>query len=342
MLKKSFLRALAGLFALTTLAAPAGAETAAEFYKGKVVKLVVGYSAGGGYDAYARLLAPHLEARLGAQVVVENRPGGGGNLALNQVAAGKPDGLTIMLIGGATASFGQVLGAPGVRYQMGRLGFLGRVADEKRVLVLSSESGFGSLDDMLNAGRPIRFGSTARTSTIGAGTAFIAEALGMEAQIIVGYKGSKEIALATIRGEIDGFIPSDSSARRYGKEEGLTPFAVVSRERSPLMPDVPTFFELYDLTQEQAWWIYYSDALFGLGRALVTTPEVPADRLAFLQQATREVLTDPAVIAEAAAAKRPISYLSPDAVKQSINRVMDGLTDEELARVRHVALEKFQ
>ncbi len=122
----------------------------------------------------------------------------------------------------------------------------------------------------------------------------------------------------------------------------MQPFAVLSRERSPLMPDVPTFFELADLTPEQAWWIDYSDALFGLGRALVTTPDVPADRLTFLQQAVREVLTDPAVIAEATAAKRPLSYLSPEAVKQSINRVMDGLTDEELARVRHVALEKFR
>ncbi|WP_193371259.1 Bug family tripartite tricarboxylate transporter substrate binding protein [Pelagibius marinus] len=342
MFKKCLQRALAALFALCALAAPAGAETAAEFYKGKVVKLVVGYSAGGGYDAYARLLAPHLESRLGAQVVVENRPGGGGNLALNQVVAGKPDGLTIMLIGGATASFSQVLEAPGVRFQMGRLGFLGRVADEKRVLLMSEAAGIGSLEEMLNAQRPIRFGGTARTATIGAGTAFIAEALGLEAQIIVGYKGSKEIALAAIRGEIDGFIPSDSSARRYGKEEGLKPLAVLSRERSSLMPDVPTFFELAELTPEQAWWIDYSDALFGLGRPLVTTPDIPADRLAFLQQVTREVLTDPAVIAEAQAAKRPISYLSPEAVKQSINRVMDGLTDEELARVRHVALEKFQ
>jgi tripartite-type tricarboxylate transporter receptor subunit TctC len=247
-----------------------------------------------------------------------------------------------MLIGASTASFAQVLEAPGVRYRMGHLGFLGRVADEKRILLISSEAGIGSFDEMLSAGRPLRFGGTARTSTIAAGTAFISEALGFEAQIIVGYKGSKEIALAAIRGEIDGFIPSDASARRYAKEEGLRPFAVLSRERSPLMPDVPTFFELADLTPAQAWWIDYSDALFGLGRALVTTPDIPADRLAFLQQAVREALTDPAVIAEATAAKRPVSYLAPEAVKQSINRVMDGLTDEELARVRHVALEKFR
>jgi tripartite-type tricarboxylate transporter receptor subunit TctC len=340
--KKSLLRTLTALFALSALAAPAGAETAAEFYKGKVVKLVVGYSAGGGYDAYARLLAPHLEKRLGAQVVVENRPGGGGTLALNQVAAAEPDGLRIMLIGAAIASFSQIVEAEGVRYKVGRLGFLGRISDEKRILVISDESSIESLDDLLNASRPIRFGGTSRSATIAAGSAFLAEALGFDAQIIVGYKGSKEIALAAIRGEIDGFIPSDASARRYGKEKGLKPFAVMSRERSPLLPDVPTFFELTELSPQQAWWLDYSDSLFGLGRALVTTPDIPADRLEFLQQAVREVLTDPAVIAEAAAAKRPVNYGSPAQAKQMINRLMDELSDEELARVRHVALEKYQ
>ena len=339
---RGFLRALAAIFLFCAFTASAGAETAAEFYKGKVVKLIVGYSAGGGYDAYARFLAPHLEKRLGARVVVENRPGGGGNLALNQVAAARPDGLNIMLIGAAIASFSQIVEAEGVRYQVGRLGFLGRVSDEKRILMISSEASFESFGDLLNASRPVRFGGTSRTATIAAGSAFVAEALGLDAQIIVGYKGSKEIALAAIRGEIDGFIPSDGSARHYGKEKGLRPFAVLSRERSPLLPDVPTVFELTELSPQQAWWIDYCDSLFGLGRALVTTPDLPADRLAFLQQAVRDVLTDPAVIAEADAAKRPVSYGTPELAKQMINRLMDELSDEELARVRYVALEKYQ
>ncbi len=341
-LAKGFVRAIGVLAILFTGSLSAAAETAAEFYKGKVVKLVVGYGAGGGYDAYARMLAPHLEQRLGATVVVENRPGGGGTVALNQVAAAKPDGLTLMLISAASASFSQVLEGEGVRYDMGRLGFLGRVVDDKRVLLWSKQSSFAALDDVLNASRPIRFAGTTRTATIAAGTAFIAEALGLEARIIVGYKGSKEIALAAIRGEVDGFIPSDSSARRYGKDEGLTPFAVISRERTALLPDVPTLFELTTLSPEQAWWIDYCDALFGLGRALVTTPDIPADRVEFLQQMVRDVLTDAAVIAEATSTKKPINYAPPAAAKGMIEQVMGSLTEEQLARVRHVALEKFK
>jgi len=341
-LAKGFVHAICVLAAVFICSLSAAAETAAEFYKDKVVKLVVGYSAGGGYDVYARMLAPHLERRLGATVVVENRPGGGGVLALNQVSAAKPDGLTLMIISASSSAFGQVLQGEGVRYDMNRLGFLGRIVDDKRVLVFGAQSSFATFDDVLSSSRSIRFAGTARISTIAAGAAFLAEALGLEANVVVGYKGTKEVALAAIRGEVDGFLASESSARRYTRDESLTPFATIARERSALLPDVPTLFELTTLSPEQAWWIDYSDALFGLGRALVTTPDIPADRLEFLQQAVQDVLTDATVVAEATSTKKPINYAPPAAAKTMIETVMGSLTEEQLAKIRHVALERFK
>ena len=332
---------LAALLPALVAAAPAAAETAADFYKGKIVKLVVGYGAGGGYDLYARMLAPHLEQRLGATVVVENRPGGGGMVALNQVAAAKPDGLTIMIISAASSAFSQITAAEGVRFDLARLGFLGRVIDEKRALVLSTQSGFESIDDLRGASRPILFGAISRTDTVAATASFLAEAAGLDAKLVAGYKGSKEVALAAIRGEIDGFTVSDSSAQSYSRAEGLFASMVLSRERSALLPDVPTVFELTSLTPEQAWWLDYADALLGLGRALVTTPEIPADRLQHLQDAVAAVLTDPAVIAEAEATQRPINYAPPAAARRMIDTVVGSLTEEQLARIRHVAQEKY-
>jgi putative tricarboxylic transport membrane protein len=319
----------------------AAAETAAEFYKGKVVKLVVGYSAGGGYDSYARLLAPHLEQRLGARVVVENRPGGGGNVALNQVAAAEPDGLVIMIISAAAAAFGQVMAEPGVRYDLAQMGFLGRVVDDKRVLVLNRQAGFETLDDMLRSDRPVGFGGLSRTTTMTASAGFVAEGLGLNAKIVLGYKGSKEVALAATRGEVDGFITSHSSASRYVRDDALMPFAVVSRERSALLPEVPTLFEMTTLSPEQAWWLDYCDALFGLGRLLVTPPDLPADRLAFLQEAVGAVLNDAGVIAESEERKLPIEYASPQDTRRLIEKVMSGLSADQLAKVRQVTLEKF-
>jgi tripartite-type tricarboxylate transporter receptor subunit TctC len=86
----------AAAIALALTPRPVRADGAAEYYKGRTVSFVVGSGPGGGNDSHARLLAPHLGAALGASVVVENRPGAGGLLALNQVYGAAPDGLTII------------------------------------------------------------------------------------------------------------------------------------------------------------------------------------------------------------------------------------------------------
>ncbi len=322
-------------------AVPAAAEPAAEFYKDKVVKLVVGYGAGGGYDTYARMLAPHLEERLGATVVVENRPGGGGNVALNQIAGAKPDGLTIMLIASGSAAFSQVMEAEGVRFDVGQLGLLGRVAGQSRVLLWSGRSPYRSLEDALTTPRTILFGGISRTDTISASVAFLAEALDLNAKIVTGYKGTKEVALAAIRGEVDGFSVSASSGNRYVRDGDLIASFIVARERSPLLPDVPTIFELLEVTPGQAWWLDYTAALLSLGRALVTTPDVPSDRLAYLQKAVAAVVTDPDVVAEAESVKRPLSYMAPAEFRRLLDAVVGRLSAEELAKVRHVAQAKF-
>lgn len=339
---KGFFGAACLLAALLTFQGPAGAETAAGFYRGKVIKLLVGYGVGGGYDFYARMLAPHLEEQLGATVVVENRPGGGGTVALNQLAAAKPDGLTIMLISAGSSAFAQVTEAEGVRYDLGRLGFIARVSQQKRSVLWSARSAYRTLEDAQNTPRTILFGGISGSDTITATTAFFIEAMGLNARIVTGYKGSKEIALAAIRGEVDGFVVSASSAQRYIRDGGLIASMIISRERSDLLPEVPTIFELTEVTPEQAWWADYTDALLSLGRAFVTTPEVPADRLAFLQEGARAVLTNPNVVAEAESKKRPISYAPPLEAKQLIDTVIGSLTEEELERVRVVALEKYK
>src|SRR5713226_3341765 len=81
----------------------AAAENGAQFLQGKTVRIVVGYAPGGGYDAYARMLAPHLQSKLGTTVIVENRPGGGGLNALATLMREPGDGLHILLLNGEAA-----------------------------------------------------------------------------------------------------------------------------------------------------------------------------------------------------------------------------------------------
>ncbi len=322
-------------------AAPAAAETAAEFYRGKVVKLVVGYGPGGGFDTYARLLAPYLEQRLGATVVVENRPGGGGMVAISQLAAGRGDSLTLVLANLEAAALGQLLDSPGIRFDVTELSMIARVAGEPKVALLSAESPFRSLADLQAAGRAIKWGGGGKTDGIADSAAVFSEALGLNAEIIIGYKGSKETSLAAIRGEVDGFFISAGTARKLIAKGDLVALAVMERQRSPELPDVPTIFELADLTPAQAWWIDVRAGIGALGRTLVAAPGVPAEHLAFLREVAVAVLTDPAVIAETNEKKRPLDMAGPEEVSRLIAESVASLSADDIQRLRDAVLNKY-
>src|SRR5262249_12122765 len=118
------------LAALVTLATPAAAQTEspADFYRGKTVKIIVGFGVGGGYDTYARMLAPYLREQLKTTVIVENQPGAGGLSALNRLYAAPPDGLQLMLISGIASTLSQLVEQGEVRYDLSRVGHLGIVS----------------------------------------------------------------------------------------------------------------------------------------------------------------------------------------------------------------------
>lgn len=334
-------RSLVALALLAWLPGLAAAETAAEFYRGKVVKLVVGYGAGGGYDTYARMLAPHLEQRLGATVVVENRPGGGGMVAISQLAASAGDGLTLVFANLEAAALGQLLDSPGIRFDVTTLAVIARVASESKVLLLSAQSPFRSIADLQAADRPIKWSAGSKTDGIADTMAVTSAALDLRSEIIIGYKGAKESALAAIRGESDGLAASADSARSLAKNGELLPLAILDRERTSLMPEVPTIFELVQLSEAQAWWIDTRAQLTGLGRTLIAAPGTPAERLDFLRAAAGAVLTDPAVLAEAEETKRPIAYLTHDRVEALIARSVQTVGADNIARLRDVILDKY-
>ena len=111
--------------ALAAPASPAAAQDSEQaFFAGKTVRFVVGFGPGGGYDTYARMLAPYLSKTLGATVIVENRPGAGGLVALNGVYISPPDGLTMMIVNGTGAAFSQLTDQQGARYDLGKLGYV--------------------------------------------------------------------------------------------------------------------------------------------------------------------------------------------------------------------------
>ena len=311
------------------------------FYKGKVLKLVVGYGPGGGYDTYARLLAPWIERETGATVVVENHPGGGGIVALNKVYREKPDGLTIMLVNGQGAALAQLLKMDGVRFDLLKVSWLARVAAEPLIMLLSKKSTFRSIEDIRKSDVPVKWGAGGKADANADTAAFVSHALGLNSKIIIGYKGSKEASLAAMRGESDGMFVTAATAKKYTKGDKLVPIAVLGREPTSFFPDLPTLFEAGHPSSESAWWLDFRAQVARIGRTLITVPGTQKAQVEYLSAVFEKILMDPQFIAEAKKKGRNISYLPPKKLYNLIVETVGTLQGEQLENVRYVVLEKY-
>jgi tripartite-type tricarboxylate transporter receptor subunit TctC len=332
----TLLRPLAVASALALGAGVAQAQTPAEFYKGKTVRFVVGLGVGGGFDAYARMIAPHLSKELGATVVVENQPGAGGLIALNQLYAAEPDGLRLMIVNGTPAALGQLLGQENLRYDLTKVEHLGVISAYPWIWLAGPKSQIKTVADAMKPGVKVRWGGTGPSDGPADGAAITCEALKLDCAVILGYKGSSDIALAMERGEVDSLYISDSSAANYVKAGQGRAVASMARKRSALLPDVPTVFEQTKLSPEQEWWLDFRASLNDLGRILVTTPGVPADRLDFLRAAVKRALNDPALIAEGEKTQRFVQYQPPEEALELTRQVLATATPDQKEQLRKI------
>jgi tripartite-type tricarboxylate transporter receptor subunit TctC len=329
-----------GLAALLAGATGASAQDPGAFLKGETVRFYVGFSPGGGYDAYARMLAPHFEKRTGATVVVENKPGAGGLTALNQLVRSKPDGLSMQMLNGEAALISQLTKQAGVSYDMTKVALFGRVAEEPHFMLVNPSLP-STLKEIVASGRKVKFSAGNRLDNLGDYAAVLCEALKMNCQIVTGYKGSKEAGLAVMNGEADALTISESSAIDYSQGGRTKLVAAIFHKRSELNPNIPTVYELFQLPPEQKWWLDFRLGIKAFGRAIVGQPGLPADKLKYLQNVWREILTDPEVTAEGDKTKRPIEYESPETLGKTVREVLETLPADKLKEVNEVLLKKY-
>jgi len=205
--EKVMLRVLYALIAVMSLASAAQGATADDFYKGKTIRIVVGFSAGGGFDTYARTIARHLGKHIPGDpsVIVENMTGAGSLIAANHIfRVAKPDGLTIgHFIGGLF--LGQVLGQPGIEFDARKFEYIGAPISDHVVCALTKASGITSIDRWMASKTPLKMGGIAPgTSTPDNATRILKAALGLPIQVVSGYKGTAEVRLAAEGGEVAG------------------------------------------------------------------------------------------------------------------------------------------
>jgi tripartite-type tricarboxylate transporter receptor subunit TctC len=327
-------------FAALSITATSGrAQDEAAFFKGKTIKFIVTFGAGGGYDIYARQLAPHFAKKFGATVVVENQPGAGGLSALATFATTTPDGLTMMIINGTGAAAAQLAGQSGVRFDLGEFGYLGTVSASPWIWLVPKDSPIKTAADALAAKKQITWGAGGPMDGLSDGAAFACAALKLDCKVILGYKGSKDVALALMRNEIESLYVSDTSAFEYSSGNELRVVAVVGRKKSRFFPKLPTIFEATKVDAEGAWLLDFHGALEDLGRILVVPPKMTAARLAYMQRAVREVLTDKEVVDEGEKRQRYIDFEDANTTRDRVLKVIQNLNAEQKKRVVDLLLK---
>ena len=325
------------MLALAAPVSPVAAQDSEQaFFSGKTVRFVVGFGPGGGYDAYARMLAPYLSKVLGATVIVENRPGAGGLLALNGVYISPPDGLTMMIVNGTAAVYSQLTDLQGARYDLGKIGYLATLSAPPSLWTVSPHDKTKTIAQALTATRKWRWAASGPVDSLSDGAAFTCAGLKLDCQIVLGYKGSNDAALAVARGEMDALYVTDTSANTYVQSNGLVPLATIGQKRSRFFPDLPTIFEAAKLNADQEWVFNFRHTAQSLGRILVVPPGLTDSRLAFLEAAVKKAVSDPSFVAEGEKRQLYTDYVDAAGTRKNATSIVTTVTPEQRKLVQDI------
>jgi len=201
--------------------APQAAHAQSNFFEGKTIRLIVGFTAGGGYDAYTRTIGRHMGKHISGNpaIIVENMPGAGSMISANYIyKAAKPDGLTIgHFIGGLFLQ--QLLGKPGIEFDAAKFNYVGVPAQDNFVLGIAKSTGIADVDSWLASKQVIKFGGVASGSGSDDIPNILKATIGLPIQLVSGYKGTADVRLAFNSGEVSGLSNSWESTKSTWRKE---------------------------------------------------------------------------------------------------------------------------
>lgn len=273
-----------------------------DYYRGKTLRLVVGSSAGGGYDREARLLARHLARHVpgSPRVVVENVPGAGGLVLANTLAgAVTPDGLTVGFFPSAVV-IGQLTGNRAVRFDLKRFEILGSAYGERLVCVFTAASGVRTLEHWKASRRPMKLGATSPDSTMQIFPALLQDALHLPVHVVSGYRGVAEVRLAMASGELDGGCLNWATVRTsFQARDGIALVVQAGLAPHPDLPDVPVASAFASTASARAMLGTVMDALGSAARFYAIPPGTPVERRDVLRRGLLATVRDPACLQDA-------------------------------------------
>lgn len=319
----------------------------APYYQGKSIKAVVGFTTGGFYDRWARLLSRHMPKHLpgNPEMVVQNMPGAGSVVATNYVySVAKPDGLTIGFPSNGIY-LDQLVGRPEVKFDIRKFAWIGSPVKEPMIFYIRSDSPYKTIADVKNSKEPPKCGSTGTVSTDFILARLLEETLPpLKINTVLGYPGGSEIDLAVEKGEVicRGMTASPYFGREpfisWEKKNFVRVLLYTGEKRDERIPDVPTLREIFDKEKVPENSRRVAEVILAaesFGRPIFAGPGTPADRIKLLRNAFEQALKDPELLAEAKKGRMDVEPESGQNLERLTNKVLDQ-PPNVIARVKKI------
>lgn len=290
---------------ITMMAKPTSgrADPVADFYRDKSIELLIGFGPGGGFDSYARLLARHLGNFIpgNPSVVPRNMPGGGGLVVANHLYNVVPrDGRHIAIFGPFNA-MEPLFGNAAAKFDPASFTWIGNMNLEVEGCGVWRTSGVQTLKDLRS--KLTRFGSSGKASTTNRSTLALKSLIGAKAQVVQGYRGSREINIAMQRGEVDamcGISVSSAIAEWHQdlKNGNMKIIVQLGLKNHPFFGDAANIYDHIRSEEDRrvAEFIFRPNEI---GRPIAAPPLLPPERAAALREAFIKTMRDPEFLADA-------------------------------------------
>ncbi|HEU4345155.1 MAG TPA: tripartite tricarboxylate transporter substrate-binding protein [Candidatus Binatia bacterium] len=316
-----------------------------DFYKGKTITVIAGTTPGALYDQWSRILAAHMGKHIPGNptFVVQNMPGAGHKIAANYLYnKTKPDGLS--LIGSIVPSlyFDQLIGRKEVQYDWGKFVWIGSPVQGESQMYMRADTPYKTMDDVRKASEPPRCGGQGTSDSAYYLPKLFEETLGTKFNLVTGYPGGPEIDLAVERGEIhcraftiEAFM-SREPYHTWRKKGFVRNIIQTGRKRDAKLPETPTIWELMDQYKTPEAGRRLANVVLAagaLGRPMLGTPGIPAERVKILREAFNKTLKDPEFLADLEKRKFELDPTTGEQLEKIVKEAV-GQPPETVARLK--------
>ena len=318
----------AGLFTIAAATSSFAASTDGDFYRSKVIRMIVGFSPGGGFDTFARTLSRHMGKYVPGNptIIVENMTGAGSLIAANHIyKVAKPDGLTIGAFNGNQV-LGQLVGAQGIAFDARKMSWLGAPGYNHDLCLLSQKTGITAADQWLASKMVFKLAGSAPGATTDDVAKVLKEAIGLPMRLISGYKGTADMRVAVESGEIDGLCGfSWVSVRTTWRKAVETNQVTIMLQSAPKahadLPKVPLSISFAKTAEARQLIEAGIHTPSSITYSYSLPPNMPKERLQLLRKAFSSTMKDQDFLNDAGKANLEIAPASGEEIEQSIQNM---------------------